>query len=417
MNRTAALLCLILSIAVVASACDTDTQPKHDSVANSGPQLDGDFSGSGPGTLSSASTLPTVDRRLRAVTSVAARVEYTSTSGITDRPTHVTGTVFAPQGMAPDGGWPIIAFGHPTTGIEYGCAPSQSPTLLNISEVITLLVKAGYVVTMSDYQGLGDNTTYHPYLDPITAGYNLIDSARAARKLIPGASNRWLALGTSQGGQAAWAANELAATYGGGLALVGSVSLAPPLNLVPFADAAAGGQLSDEQKPALQLILATLQKEYPDFNLDDYRRGIVADKWQLLSSCDPQKSADRQEVVQQITNDDLLPSSPVALDALRAYLEKMSLPKWSTIAPMLVIYGGNDLYIPAAWTDLALDKACSMGDVIDIQLQTDKGHSDLGVTDAFPWITARFNDEPAINSCEAFIAARESAGPATGEGG
>jgi hypothetical protein len=58
-----------------------------------------------------------------------------------------------------------------------------------------------------------------------------------------------------------------------------------------------------------------------------------------------------------------------------------------------------------------------MGDVIDIQLQPDKGHSDLDVTEAFPWIAARFADEPANNGCEAFVAARGSADQATGDGG
>lgn len=406
MNRSAALACLIVTGVLVSGACSggapVDDQQR---AAESGIRLDVDTAGAGhlPGALSEANTLPTVDRRLRAVTSLAARVTYTSTSGITDGHTSVTGTVFVPKGRPPQGGWPIIAFGHPTAGIGSECAPSLSPTLRGQSDFVTLLVKLGYVVTVSDYQGLGLNTTYHPYLDSTTAGYNLIDSVRAARKLVPEASDRWLAIGTSQGGQAAWAANELAQNYGGGLTLVGSVSVSPPADIVGFADAAAAGVLTKEQQPALQSILAALKNEYPDLNLDDYRRGVVADKWDVLAACEGPKVDERASVVEQIKPDDLRPSSPQAVEMLRAYLQKMTLPQGPAIAPMLVIYGGMDNFIPAAWTDRAIAAACGMGDVIDVALQVDKGHTDVDVSAIYPWIAARFHGEPAPNSCEAIV--------------
>src|SRR6266404_5878509 len=65
------------------------------------------------------------------------------------------GTVFVPMGKPPEGGWPIVAYAHATTGIEPECAPSLSPTLLQSATIVMMLVKAGFVVTMPDYQGLG----------------------------------------------------------------------------------------------------------------------------------------------------------------------------------------------------------------------------------------------------------------------
>lgn len=399
MTRTMALVCLILSAAVIASACGRDAQAGRKPAAEAGLELNGDFSGSGPGTLHAANTLPTVDRRLSAITSIAARVEYTSSSGITDGQTQVTGTVFAPRGKAPDGGWRVIALGHGTSGIQPDCAPSVSPSLLGLAPIVTLLVNAGYVVTLADYQGLGNDHTYHPYLDSTTVGYNLIDSVRAARKLVPNTSDRWLAIGVSQGGQAAFAANELSMNYGFGVTLVGTVSFAPPLDLTPLADAAAAGQLATEQKAALQLILASLKNEYPDFNLDDYRHGIVADKWDLLSQCDMAGADARSKVLDQVTGDDLRPRSPEAVTMLRGYLQKMSLPQGPTLAPALVIYGGKDPFIPVDWTNRALAQACRMGDVIDIRFQPDEGRVDLDLASTYTWVTARFNGEPADNSC------------------
>src|SRR5205807_6553486 len=180
-------------------------------------------------------------------TSLAARIEYTSTSGITGGTEQVTGTVFVPTGKPPQGGWPVVAYAHATTGIEPECAPSLSPTLLNSSTIVTTLVKAGFVVTLPDYQGLGLDKTYHPYLDATTAGYNVIDAVRATRKLVPQASIRWVGLGLSQGGQATWAANQLHSNYRAGLPLLGTVSLSPPPDITRFADPRAPRELTKQR--------------------------------------------------------------------------------------------------------------------------------------------------------------------------
>jgi len=406
MSRAVALVCAVVAVVAVSSACDT--QSRTDSAApepDAGMPLPADFSGSGPGTLVAANTMPTLDRRLRAVTSVAAKVAYTSTSGVTNELTEVTGTVFAPKGPPPEGGWPIVAYGHPTTGVEADCAPSSSPTLLNLSATILNLINAGYVVAMSDYQGLGNDQTYHPYLDATTAGYNLIDSVRAARKVVGADSSaRWVSFGLSQGGQAAWAANELSSDYGAGLDVAGSASVSPPLDIVGFADAAASGTLSKDQQPAYQALLAALKHEYPDMELDEYRRGIVADTWDALLQCDFTKSDERANIVDQITPDDLRPASTEATDTLRDYLGQASLPRRPLTAPALVIYGGQDVLIPPAWTDMALQRACEMGDVIRIDIQPDRGHSDLDIGPVLGWVADRFRGDPPPDSCSSFLA-------------
>jgi pimeloyl-ACP methyl ester carboxylesterase len=398
MSGRVALACLILPIALLVPACaGGSSAPRPQSATGVG--LQADFSGTGPGTLLDARALPTIDRRLPAVTSISGRMAYTSTSAVTNSETTVTGTVFAPKGQAPPGGWPIVALGHATSGIEPDCAPSLSPALLGLAPPVALLIQAGYVVTLTDYQGLGSDQTYHPYLEPTTEGYNLIDAVRAARKVVPDTSDRWIAAGFSQGAQAAWSANELAATYGKGLTLLGSVVLAPPLDLTFIADTAASGGLTKEQKPLYQEILAALKNEYPDFNLDDYRHGIVKQRWDSLMHCDVIHAGEREQVFDQITADDLRPSSPAATDALRSHLEKMSLPQQRATAPMLVVYGDRDPIMPVEPINGALAEACSMGDVIDIRKQPGKGHADLDIAVALPWIADRFEGKPVTNSC------------------
>ncbi|MDX1880222.1 alpha/beta fold hydrolase [Mycolicibacterium sp. 141076] len=396
---------LLAAVCLTAPACQSDPAPKKAGPPTAGGiDLKPDTTGAGhvPGALVSASTFPTLDLRLKSAVSLAARIGYTSTSGITGEHTEVSGSVFVPNGTPPPGGWPIIVFGHATSGVQRDCGPSGSSTLQGLSAPITTLVKAGYLVSLPDYQGLGPGTAGHPYADATTVGYNVIDSVRAAHKLVPQSSDRWLAVGVSQGGQAAWAANELAARYGTGLNLVGTVSLSPATDLTGLAAGAAAGSLSKEQGAILQLILASLATENPSLNLGDYRRGEIVEHWDVLASCRTEDAAARAAAIDKITPDDLRPASPQAEATLQSLLAKRSLPKEPTSAPMLVLYGGQDTLLPPDWTNKALAAACRLGDVIDIMFQPTKGHADIDVAMSYDWIKDRFDGVPAPNSCPSF---------------
>ncbi|MBI3213480.1 MAG: lipase [Mycobacterium sp.] len=412
-----AVACAAVIVMGVATGCGSDPAPPFKPQSLNGVSVPGDFSGAGqkPGALSSARTLPTIDRRLRAASSLAARIVYTSTSGVTLAQTQVSGSVFVPLGNAPDGGWPVVAFGHPTTGIQLGCAPSLSANLLGSSEVITALVRAGYVVTVPDYQGLGVEGSDHPFLDPTTAGYNVIDAVRATRKLVPGASDRWVGIGVGQGGQAVWAANELTPNYGTDLSLLGTASLAPLLDVYDLAQAAADGQLTRDQQPMLQLILASLKRQYPDFPVDEFRRGIVKDNWDVLSACQGSRAGERAGVIDHITADDLRPESPQAVTLLQGFLEKVRLPQAPAAAPMMVDYGGQDAVTPAAWTERSILAACRMGDIITIHVQPDKGQTNIDASLALQWVADRFANAGPRNDCAAFIAAHSGASPDAGQ--
>src|SRR5262249_41559312 len=96
MNRAfgSATACLVLLTGIAVSGCGKDAPPQKEPSAATGMHLDADYTGAGqePGALSEATTLPTIDRRLRSATSLAARIEYTSTSGVTGGTEQVTGT-------------------------------------------------------------------------------------------------------------------------------------------------------------------------------------------------------------------------------------------------------------------------------------------------------------------------------------
>ncbi|WP_206489591.1 lipase family protein [Rhodococcus sp. KRD162] len=389
------------ALVLVSAGCSSDDAAVDPRSVALGPTLAADYSDDGPGSLESAEELLTIDRRLSGISSIAARVVYTSTSGVDGSSQRVSGTVFAPEGTPPEGGWPIIAYGHGTTGVLEDCGPSTDPELLGSSQIVAALVRSGHVVAVSDYQGLGLDGTYHPYLDARTVGNNLIDSVRAARKLVPNTSTRWASFGGSQGGQAAWAANELANSYGEGLDMVGSVSLVPAADITGLATAAADGTLTEDQKPLLQWVLVGLAKSHPDLDLDDYRRGVVKERWDELSACGGVLAADRTALAAQISDDDLRPATPQATAVLEGYLREMSLPTSPAAAPMLIIYGGKDTLISQAWTDAAIAAGCADGDTIQYVLQPNSGHADIDGAAAFGWLQDRFAGNEAVNFCPA----------------
>ena len=388
--RTTLRLAAAAMAAVLTVAGCSDDKPAG-GAQRGGQVLPGDYSGSGPGTLVAAQPLTTVDPELAGLTAVSARITYVSTSGINDSHPKVTGSVFVPKGKPPEGGWRIIALANPGGGIQADCAPSASPGLLGLLPTVRLMVGAGFLVAITDYQGIGLDEAYHPYLDSTTEGFNLIDLARATRKLVPAASTNWIAVGTGQGGQAAWAAAELATDYGGGLRPQGAVALAPIAALEWLADASAAGNLNRDQQLMLQQYLVAMTQAYPGFPLEDYRRGAARDNWATLAACRGPAVADRTVVLDSLGPHDLGPTTPEATEALRGYLRKATLPQAPASAPMLVTPGQPDGLVPPEQTAAAVERACGMGDVIDY-VQPDQA-------DAMGWIADRFNDVPAPNNC------------------
>lgn len=364
--------------------------------------LPGHYGGNGPGVLVSAQPLENVDPQVTKFTTLSARITYTTALAVNDSPIKASGTVFVPKGKAPEGGWRIVALGHDDDGVQSECAPSASPSLLGLAPAVRALVAAGYVVTVPDYVGLGmqwqksaqDKGQYHPFLDSTTAGYNMIDAVRATRKLVSETSDQWIAVGTGQGGQAAWAANELAADYAGELSLQGALAVAPLAALEWLADASAAGTLTHPQQVMLQQYLAWLPLGYPDFPIDDFRRGVAAQHWDELSICWGPGAHARDGLTRALGPHDIGPITPQATERLRGFLRKTSLPQGPTGAPMLVAAGPPDGLIPPDRTAAAVDRACAMGDVIDFV--TPPPDPDL-----MAWIGDRFHGVPAPNTCTA----------------
>lgn len=323
---------------------------------------------------------------------------YLSTSGVTGGQTRVGGTFFLPPGPPPAGGWPVLAWAHGTTGITHGCAPSQSPDLFGDAPTVTSFVRAGFAVAVTDYEGLGDEGE-HPYLEPRTAAYNVIDAVRALRNLYPTVGTRWVAIGPSQGGQAAWAVNEFNRFYGAGLDLLGTVALSPAVELSELADRAMAGTLTESQLALFPMLIAGLSTYDPSVRADHFLRGRVAGLRQSLIGCGPRPLSAHAAV---LNADEVGPTSIRDENVLRDALRRIALPQESLSAPMLVVNGLRDDTVVPDWVSVAVKRSCRGGGIIEhVEIPT-AGHNDLGDTELIAaWIGNRFAGAPAPSTCEA----------------
>jgi alpha-beta hydrolase superfamily lysophospholipase len=375
-----------------------EIDPPEGPLGNPVPIRTADLSGSGPGSLISAMTMPAIERTRKGSDIESARVVYRSTSGDTGQPTVVSGSVFVPKGAAPEGGWPVVTLGHGTTGIDEPCAPSISKTLLGLSSFVDWFTGEGYAVAIADFQGLGSKGV-HPYTDAKTAGLNMIDVVRAMRHTFDNVSDRWAAIGGSQGGGASWAADEQAATYAPELHIVGAVALSPAADIAGLVQKAIDGTLTHEQQGAIVYIIEALARLHPDLNRDDYRHGAAAEYWDVLAACSGPKALDRQAAQDKLSPGEFAPRTPAAAERLQQLLQQWALPQQRLSAPLSVVYGGRDSYVDSQWTTDAIARACELGGVVEWDFQPDKGHSDLDMGKQLPWITERFEGKPATNDC------------------
>ena len=143
-----------------------------------------------------------------------SRLMYQSETSI-GRLVPVTAFVLWPYTARPHkNGYPLVAWAHGTSGINAECAPSNHKHLWHDFQVVFQLTLNGYVVVATDYAGLGlendalGNPFAHEYLMGPAQGNDVLFSIKAAGEAFPELSKDFVIIGSSQGGQAAWAAAE-----------------------------------------------------------------------------------------------------------------------------------------------------------------------------------------------------------------
>jgi hypothetical protein len=324
---------------------------------------------------------------------------YRTASGIDGGAREVSGTVFVPTGTPPAGGWPIVSYAHGTTGITPDCGPSGYPDLLGYDQVVVSLLTLGFVVTSTDYEGLG-HPGRHPYLEPKTAAIDVIDAVRAARNLVPQTSTRWFADGVSQGGEAAWAADEFADEYGDGLQFGGAAALSPASDLSGMAALAQSRWLSPAQQIILPMLVTGLTVTDPSLKTTDYLHGPLSRDQAMWLACTGAGVRERVDAAATLSGADSEPSSNAAADRLRRALAMVAVPQRRASGPLIVVTGDHDDVVGLPWVRKSVQAACALGDTVQFIVDPGAGHGDpQGGNYIGTWLLDRKAGRQATNTC------------------
>lgn len=263
------------------------------------------------------------------------RLMYVST-GWTGQKTAVSGTLITPKKPWKGKGIrPLIAYAPGTQGMDTRCAPSILSSEGTEYEGIFLagLIARGYQVIMTDYEGLGIAGN-HPYVHAKVLGQNVLDSARAARRVNDDATPAKAPVfisGYSEGGNAAAGAAEHAKAYAPDVNLKAVYAGAVPADLAKLATSVDGALLAS----VLLYAVAALDHSHPELKLMDLLndKGVQAvEKAKTTCVVDGvaefalQKSSQFTKDGSTITDNLSRPDIAAALDAMKLGQGKPPVP-------------------------------------------------------------------------------------------
>lgn len=310
-------------------------------------------------------------------------------------PLAVSGLVIAPIDP-PDGPRPVLAWAHGTTGIDRPCAPSLADQPLAGIPDMTQALAQGWVITLTDYPGLGTPSP-HPYLVGASEGRAVLDSVRAAHALDVGLrlDDRYAVWGHSQGGHAALFAGQLAPTYLPELPLVGVAAIAPATDLLNDFDAIEG---TEAGKVLTVLTVESWSDVYPDIPRDTLHAAAKPAAARLAHDCINQPSRLRLLLGGLTFPDDAIAIDPTSDPTWTRHLAANTPDPAGIAGPLFVGQGLSDEIISAGVTRDWVGQRC--GDGAPTTWRTYAGQTHNGVvvpagSDAFAWTVDRFAGDPA----------------------
>lgn len=311
--------------------------------------------------------------------------------------TFASGMVFIPNNSNAGSPRPVVAWAHGTVGMGDQCAPSRikDPTG-NIQWVNDMLAK-GWVVTATDYAGLGTPGT-EGYLVGGDEARDVLNSVRAARNFPAAqAGPRFAIWGHSQGGHSALFAADQTKAYAPELQLAGTAAAAPAAELVALLGETTGTidwVIGPEVLvswpsvyPELDVRAVTTDKGY-----DNYRK--IADECIVAAVLQGQL---RNNLKQSFFKTDIS-----KVPAWRAAAEAQTAPVLPPDQPVMIAESLTDNVVLPNTTALYIQRACQAGSRLSSLWVTDVSHPALAAVvspQVITWLNDRFDGQPAASSC------------------
>lgn len=293
---------------------------------------------------------------------------------------------------------PVVAWAHGTVGMGDQCAPSRINNPINNIGWVSQMLAKGWVVTATDYAGLGTPGT-EGYLVGGDEARDVLNSVRAARDIPAADAGKTFAIfGHSQGGHSAIFSAADAASYAPELHLVGTAAAAPASELTALLGTTSSNILNWAIGPE---VLNSWPSTYP--NLDpqaittaqgysNYKR--IADQCILQAVLAGQA---RNKLKQQFFKTDIS-----KVPAWQAVAQAQTAPTLRPSQPLLVAESLSDEVIPPSTTALYMQRSCQAGSDLT-QLWVDKvSHPELAQVVApqvIGWLANRFSGIPATSNC------------------
>ncbi|MCU0269273.1 MAG: lipase family protein [Acidimicrobiales bacterium] len=369
----ALLLAVVLVVTATTGACGGD-RPAPDAAASTTRVT---------GVVVSTTPLETDRGR-------AWQLDYTST-GEQGQPITARAVLFTPEGTPPPDGWPLVVYGHGTTGLADRCAPSNQ----GVGAIVArdALLERGWAMVAPDFEGLGVEGP-HPYLAGRSAAHTMLDAAVAAGR-VPGSGVRnaspvvlW---GFSQGGQAAAFAAELAPTYAPDLALRGAALNSPVTDVASFLEDAAG---APDRRAVVVAAIDGYARSYAGLDRDDVLTP------QAIEDLDVFDTACISGAILAFAKpvDELLVTEPWDEPA---WVERFghNTPGGTAVAvPVVLMWGTDDTVVDPADLDELAERWCRTGAAVERVDWDNAGHL-LYEDELVAWTAQRLDGEPPGDSC------------------
>ena len=306
------------------------------------------------------------------------------------------------------GGLPVIAWGHGTSGWSGECGPSHVRSLWYQFMIFNAAIQ-GYVVVAPDYAGLGldhdgeGNFIAHQYLASQAHGNDLLYAVKAAQKAWPDVlGSRYVVMGHSQGGGAAWGASTVLASNGSDVeelrkGYLGTVAGSP---WTSFYTSLRFQQSAKSLNSIIARISTGVKSLFPSFEYSEWltEKGVrTVELLQDLQGC--QSIATELFSSSDLVRDDW--NESWYADAFDEATSNIARP---FAGPMLVIQGTNDGAVNATGVLDAFNATCEAVPDAQLELVEFAGVSHTpamfsGQQVWLDWIADRFANKKAAQGC------------------
>jgi acetyl esterase/lipase len=223
----------------------------------------------------------------------------------------------------------------------------------------------------------------------------MLDAARAARNLRAAhAGRRVVAVGHSQGGQAAWFAAHDASTYAPELDLIGVVASAPLIDPLDFARSTTTPELVGYAV----MMVRGYEAAYPGLDGAELLTPLAERESAIVD----EQCANQVEIAFQQPYSEVFVRNPADDPQWQARFRQSTLPTSGVDAPVLVVKGADDALLPEPQTDQFVRAACTAGTRIDYRVYPGDDHNKVffdSRDDVDGWIAARVRGAPARSTC------------------